>query len=109
MPQNFLHSQDKAVIAKSGINRQGKQKYAVNYNGKTVKTSIHREKLEKVCDEINIYGIDAFLDKKHQKKSKARVTKYNLRDGKEVMQFFIMVNLLKLVLIRESLKKYVMR
>ena len=25
MPQNFLHSQDKAVIAKSGINRQGKQ------------------------------------------------------------------------------------
>ena len=36
MPQNFLHSQDKAVIAKSGINRQGKQKYAVNYNGKVV-------------------------------------------------------------------------
>ena len=75
---------DKAVIAKSGINRQGKQTYAVNYNGKTVKTSIHKDKLEKICDEINTEGIEAFLEKKQKQKNKARVSKHSLRNGKQI-------------------------
>lgn len=75
---------DKAVIVKSGINRQGKQKYAVNYNGKTVKTSIHKEKLEKICDEINTDGIESFLDKKQKQKFTARISKHSLRNGKDV-------------------------
>lgn len=81
---------DKAVIAKSGINRQGKQKYAVNYNGKTVKTSINKEKLEIICDDININGIEAFLEKKRQKKIKARLGKSGFRNGKR--QYNILYN-----------------
>lgn len=75
---------DKAVIVKSGINRQGKQKYAVNYNGKTVKTSINKEKLEIICEDINTNGIEAFLEKKQKQKSTARISKHSLRNGKEV-------------------------
>lgn len=81
---------DKAVIAKSGINRQGKQKYAVNYNGKTVKTSINKEKLEIICDDINTNGIEAFLEKKRQKKIKARLGKSGFRNGKR--QYNILYN-----------------
>ena len=73
---------DKAVIAKSGINRQGKQQYAINYNGKTVKTSIHKDKLEKICEEINTNGIETFLEKKKTKKIKARLGKSGFRNGK---------------------------
>lgn len=81
---------DKAVIAKSGISRQGKQKYAVKYNGKTVKTSIDKDKLEKICDEINTTGIEDFLDKKRQKKIKARLGKSGFRNGKR--QYNILYN-----------------
>lgn len=64
---------DKAVIVKSGINRQGKQMYAVNYNGKSIKHSINKEKLEKICNEINTKGIDYFHNK-NDKKDKAIIT-----------------------------------
>lgn len=67
---------DKAVIVKSGINRQGKQKYAINYNGKSIKNSINKEKLEKICDEINSKGIDYFF-KKNDKKDKAIISESN--------------------------------
>lgn len=58
---------DKAIIVKSGINRQGKQTYAVNYNGKSIKNSINKEKLEEICDEINSIGIDNYLEKNNTK------------------------------------------
>ena len=54
----------------------------VRYNGKTVKTSINKEKLEIICDDINTNGIEAFLEKKRQKKIKARLGKSGFRNGK---------------------------
>lgn len=43
----------KARIIKDGIDKQGTQKYSIIQNGKTIKTSIYREPLIDLCNEIN--------------------------------------------------------
>lgn len=42
-----------ARIIKTGFNSDGKQDYAIKYKGKRIKRSINKEKLEKICNEIN--------------------------------------------------------
>ena len=42
-----------AYIIKDGPTRQGKQQYAIMQKGKKIKSSIFKDKLEKICEEIN--------------------------------------------------------
>lgn len=42
-----------ARVIKKGFNSNGKQNYALKYNGKTIKKSVYKERLEKLAEEIN--------------------------------------------------------
>lgn len=50
------HKKDEARVMKNGINKNGKQIYVLRYEGKNIKSSINKEKLQKIADEINIRG-----------------------------------------------------
>lgn len=44
---------DYARVVKNGIKPNGKQEYGLNFQGKTIKYSIDKEKLLKIAEEIN--------------------------------------------------------
>ena len=51
--ENHPAWKDYARVVNAGKNSTGKQRYALIYNGKILKKSIHREKLEKIAERIN--------------------------------------------------------
>ena len=42
-----------ARIVKNGFNDSGKQLYGIKYQKKIINISVDKEKLEKICNEIN--------------------------------------------------------
>lgn len=57
---NKLHNNSKksqwkdyARIIKGGFNKDGKRQYKLKYRGKVIQTSIFKNKLQKIVDEIN--------------------------------------------------------
>ena len=53
MNLQLLTKREHISVIKTGFKPDGKQSYAVKYKGKRIKHSINKEKLEKICNEIN--------------------------------------------------------
>lgn len=65
--------------------RDGKQIYTILYLGKSIKTSVDKKKLEKICDEINTNGFEYFKKQEENKKKIATIVKHGFSDsGKQL-------------------------
>lgn len=51
--RNHPQWKDYARVVKKGTTHSGKKRYALRYDGKDITSSIYKEKLEKLADEIN--------------------------------------------------------
>lgn len=57
------------------MKKTDKALYDLMYKGTVIKRSIYKDKLEKICDEINLKGIDWFYNKEKTQKNQAYIVK----------------------------------